>query len=272
MDTSPTTTVTLPPTTTTSTTTVAQTPAPIGSVARLPDETTLQDGTWAAIVFHQPLDCVSDDADLAAAEPVDCDEAVLFEGEGQEEVVGAEVPVWLLRWPVLAYALGNGMTTLADIRGLPTLIEGTAAYAETAEAISLSGSIPDVGPYRLEVDAGVTRFEVPFEAGSEVSLSELTGAWDMDGHVLRVDEGGSYELFATSDGDAEEETGVFGFIALQDGLLIFATSANPGPCAGETGVYFAHMVGPGLRIGAVDEPCEFRSEAFGSKWSLSSDE
>jgi hypothetical protein len=85
-----------------------------------------------------------------------------------------------------------------------------------------------------------------------------------------VDEGGSYELFETPDGDEEETTGVFGFVALQDGLLVFVTSAEPGPCSGDTGVYFAERIGAGLRVAAVDEPCGFRAEAIGGDWSLSS--
>jgi hypothetical protein len=265
------TTTTATTTTTTTTTTMPPTPAEVGSVALLPDEAALQDGTWAAIVFRQAVECIPADADLVVGEPVACGTPVLFEDETSGALVGTEVPVWLLRWPVVSYAVGNGLTALDQIRKLPTLIETTTeTYIEEDGGISLSGSLPDLGSYEVEMADGETRFDIPFEPGHEVALSELTGAWESGGHLLRVDEGGSYELFETPEGGGEEETGVFGFIALQDGLLVFVTSAEPGPCSGETGVYFAERIGRGLRLGAVDEPCEFRSEAFGSRWSLSS--
>ena len=63
---------------------------------------------------------------------------------------------------------------------------------------------------------------------------------------------------------------MFGYFALQDGLLVVVTSAEPGPCSGDTGVYLAEKTGPGLHLAAVDEPCGFRAEAFDGVWSLSS--
>jgi len=258
-------------TTFSTTTTTTPTPAEVDAVALFPDETTLQDGTWAAIVFRQALECMTDETDLLAGEPVACDPPVLFEGEGPGTLIGTEVPVWLIRWPVISYAESNGLTALGQIRELPTLIETTAeTYIEDDGAISLSGPLPDVGAYAIETAGGETRFAVPFEAGPEVPLAELTGAWETGGHLIRVDEGGSYELFETPDGGGEEATGVFGFVALQDGLLVFVTSAEPGPCSGDTGVYFAEEIGAGLRVAAVDEPCGFRARAFGGDWSLSS--
>ncbi len=265
----PTTTTTTVATTTT-TTAPEPVPAEVTSLALLPDETILQDGTWAAIVFRQSVDCIPEETDLVAGDPVECETSILFEGETPGVLVGDEVPVWLLRWPVVSYALNNGLTTLGEIRRLPTLFETTAAsYTEEDGAISLTGSIPDMSPYRVDAAEGANEFDVPFEAGDEPALSELTGAWDTGGHRVRVDEGGSYEVFEVAADGGEEETGLVGFIALQDGLLIFPSAAGP-PCSGETGVYFGYMIGTLLRIGPVDEPCGFRSEAFGSKWSLSS--
>jgi hypothetical protein len=253
------------------TTTTTPTPAEVDTVAMFPDEATLQDGTWAAIVFRQAIECIPEETDLVAGEPVACETPVLFEGQSPGALIGTEVPVWLIRWPVISYAESNGMTALGQIRQLPTRIETTAeTYLEDDGAISLSGSTPDMGTYEIETSDGETRFAVPFEAGPEVPLAELIGAWETGGHLLRVEEGGSYELFETLDGGGEEATGVFGFVALQDGLLVFVTSAEPGPCSGDTGVYLAERIGAGLRVAAVDEPCEFRAGAFGGDWSLSS--
>ena len=253
------------------TTTTTPTAAEVDAVALFPDDVTLQDGTWAAIVFRQALECIPEETDLSAGEPVPCATPVLFEGESPGALIGTEVPVWLIRWPVISYAESNGMTALGQIRELPTLIETSAeTYIEEDGAISMSGSIYDMGAYGIEAADGETGFAVPFEAGPEVPLAELIGTWETGGHLLRVDEGGSYELFETPDGGGEEATGVFGFVALQDGLLVFVTSAEPGPCSGDTGVYFAEEIGAGLRVAPVDEPCGFRAEAFGGKWSLSS--
>ena len=95
-----------------------------------------------------------------------------------------------------------------------------------------------------------------------VALSDLTGTWESESYALRFDEGGSYELLELDADGAATETGVFGFVALQEGQLIFATSANPNPCPGETGVYVGELRGDALQLSVVDEPCAFRAEAF----------
>lgn len=256
-------------TSTTTTTTIPATPAEIEEVALLPDEGSLHDGVWAAILFRQPLGCLPDDIDLVTAEPVECETPVLFEGETPDELIGEDVPVWLIRWPVMSYALGNGITTLDETRGLPTVIETVSEdYHETETEIRVTGTISGMGGYEIEVVGKEPRLQTPFSVGEEISLSGLTGDWETGRHLLRVEEGGSYELFEVIDAESVEETGVFGFIALQDGLLIFTTSANPGPCPGETGVYYGEWVGTGIRSKAVDEPCQLRSEALEGRWSL----
>jgi hypothetical protein len=102
-----------------------------------------------------------------------------------------------------------------------------------------------------------------------VSLSDLPGGWQSEGHVIRFDEGGSYELFELASDGTETATGVLGFVALQDGQLIFATSANPNPCPGETGVYIGELSGETLELSVVDEPCAFREGAFASPFQRS---
>ncbi len=95
-----------------------------------------------------------------------------------------------------------------------------------------------------------------------IALSDLTGRWESGSNALQFDEGGSYELLDLDADGAATETGVIGFVALQEGQLIFATSANPNPCPGETGVYVGEIHGDVLQLSVVDEPCAFREEAF----------
>ena len=103
-----------------------------------------------------------------------------------------------------------------------------------------------------------------------VALSDLVGRWESEANSLVFDEGGSYELFEIDADGTETPTGVIGFVALQDGQLIFATSANPNPCPGETGVYEGELVGEELHLSVVDEPCDFRDEAFAFPFTRSS--
>jgi hypothetical protein len=100
-----------------------------------------------------------------------------------------------------------------------------------------------------------------------VALSDLVGRWASEANSLVFDEGGSYELFELDAGGTESPTGVIGFVALQAGQLIFATSANPNPCPGETGVYDGELVGEILHLSVVEDPCAFREEAFASPFS-----
>lgn len=277
--TSTTTSTTIAPTTTSTaavTTTTSTVPeleaAPVDVVARLPNQEALQDGIWAVVMFQQAVDCIPPDADLATASPADCDTPVIFAGGESGELVGEGVPVWLVRSPVLAYAMANGSVTVERLRSLPTLLETTSAtYTESADGrLEVTGLLPDGGEYLIEV-AEATTIDLPRETtGEMVALPDLTGMWESENHALRIDQGGSYELFELEDDGSTSATDLVGFVAMQDGLLIFPSAAGP-PCAGETGVYFGEMVEEVLRLAAVDEPCQFRSTAFGTEWSLSSE-
>jgi len=269
---------TMPPATPTtsvvSTTTQPQRePVEVDMIARLPDETSLQDDSWAAIVFRQDVDCVAEDADLAIAPPADCETPVLFVGDESDEVVGEKVPVWLVRRPVLAYALVNGPATIEALRRLPTLVETTSeTYVESGDgSLEIEGRLPGGGSYLIEVSE-ITSFDLPAEMGGEpVALSDLTGNWESEGGALRIDDGGGYELTETGPDGTPTEPGVFGFVAVQDGLLVFPAAADPGPCSGETGVFFGELGEETLHLLAVDDPCTFRAETLEAAWSLSSD-
>lgn len=101
-----------------------------------------------------------------------------------------------------------------------------------------------------------------------VVLSDLTGRWESEENAIQFDEGGSYELFELDPDDTNTATGVIGFVALQEGQLIFATSANPNPCPGETGVYLGELREETLHLSVVDEPCVFREEAFALPFTM----
>ena len=103
--------------------------------------------------------------------------------------------------------------------------------------------------------------------GRPVALSDLVGRWESEANSIVFDEGGSYELFELDAGGSETPTGVIGFVALQGGHLIFATSANPNPCPGETGVYDGELVGEILTLSVIEEPCAFREGAFAAPFS-----
>ena len=257
---------------TTTTTVPVSEPAPIDAVAWLPDEATLQDGVWAVVVFRQSLECVPPTADLATETPADCDQPVIFTVDGSDELIGEEVPVWLVRWPVLAYAMANGPVTRESLGSLPSLLETTSdSYSEGADGtLVVTGRLPDGDEYLIEVGEATTIDVPPEMTGEPVALSDLTGNWESDTHVLQVEDGGTYELFELGPDGSKSSTGLFGFIALQDGLLIFPAGASPGPCSGETGVYFGEVRDADLYLAAVDEPCALRQEAFEAPWSLPS--
>jgi hypothetical protein len=224
-------------------------------------------------VFRQDLDCVALDADLAIAPPVDCETPVLFIGDEPDEVVGEKVPVWLVRWPVLAYALANGPATIEALRRLPTLVETTSeTYLESQDgSLEIEGRLPGGGRYLVEVSE-ITRFDLPAEMGGEpLALSDLTGSWESDNGALRIDDGGGYELTGIGPDGTPNEPGVFGFVAVQDGLLVFPAAADPGLCSGETGVFFGELGEETLDLFVVDDPCTFRAETLEAAWSLSSD-
>jgi hypothetical protein len=247
-------------------------PAQVDALAWLPNEAILQDGVWAVVVFYQSLECIPASADLATETPEDCDQPVIFTVDGSDELIGENVPVWLMRWPVLAYAMADGPLTRESLSSLPGLLETTSdSYREGGDGtLEVTGRLPDGGEYVVEVGEATTIDLPPDSTGEPVALSELTGTWESETHVLQVDDGGSYELLKLSPDGSTSGTDLFGFIAVQDELLIFPAGASPGPCSGETGVYFGEVREGELYLAAVDEPCPLRREAFEAAWSLPS--
>ena len=106
---------------------------------------------WAVIPFYRPTSCVPADFNLITL--VDYPRALActphttegFEiwADGtvpllwQLHGLGA-VPVWFVRWPELQGALVDGVLTTGELKGLPSLLRGTAtSYKQTARNESL---------------------------------------------------------------------------------------------------------------------------------------
>ncbi|MET0696488.1 MAG: hypothetical protein ABWZ58_03585 [Acidimicrobiia bacterium] len=150
-------------------------------------------------------------------------------------------------WPWLAFA---------------ALVVVSCGEAPAGETTTSSSAVITV----TTVDTTVPSTTAP-PAEQPVALSDLVGRWENEANSIVFDEGGSYELFELDADATETPTDVVGFVALQDGRLIFATSANPNPCSGETGVYDGELVGEVLHLSIVEDPCAFREEAFAVPFS-----
>jgi hypothetical protein len=149
-----------------------------------------------------------------------------------------------------------------QLLAVAALIAASCGETPAGETTTTSSAVTTV----TTVDTTIHSTTAP-PTGRPVALSDLVGRWESAANSVVFDEGGSYELFELDAGGTESPTGVIGFVALQDGQLIFATSANPNPCPGETGVYDGELVGEILHLSVVEDPCAFREEAFASSFS-----
>lgn len=150
-------------------------------------------------------------------------------------------------WPLLAVA---------------ALIAASCGETPAGETTTSSSAVTTA----TTVDTTIPSTTAP-PAEQPVALSDLVGRWESEANSIVFDEGGSYELFELDADATESPTGVIGFVALQDGQLIFATSANSNPCPGETGVYDGALVGEILHLSVVEDPCAFREEALAVPFS-----
>jgi len=149
-------------------------------------------------------------------------------------------------------------------RAWPLLVVGTLILASCGETPAAETTTSSSSPTTVVATSSTTTVPTP---GRPVALSDLVGRWKSESNAMTFDEGGSYELFEIDGDGAETPTGVIGFVALQGGQLVFATSANPNPCPGQTGIYDGELVGEILHLSLVEDPCGFREEAFASPFS-----
>jgi hypothetical protein len=149
-------------------------------------------------------------------------------------------------------------------RAWPLLVVGALILASCGETPAAETTTSSSSPTTVVATSSTTTVPTP---GRPVALSDLVGRWESESNAMTFDEGGSYELFEIDGDGAETPTGVIGFVALQGGQLVFATSANPNPCPGQTGIYDGELVGEILHLSLVEDPCGFREEAFASPFS-----
>ena len=134
---------------------VVNTSAELPFYARIGLGETYQDGTWAAIAFYRPPECVRTDFNLLdffdipgafacnSTEPYVVGFAVLkngvpiqsrlqlnpnLQGLPQDD----QMPIWFVLWAELEPAIADGNLTIGDLEALPSLLIGTATtYTET---------------------------------------------------------------------------------------------------------------------------------------------
>ena len=140
---------------------------------------------WAAIVFYRDPSCIPADFNLLnffdrPPRPFRCPLTVEgFEiwrtGPGQDPAPmhtrlreAGLVPVWFVSWPVLQAAAADGVLTIGELAGLPTLITGYAdQFSETLHPLqgarnghlqlNASGTLSDGRSFRLQVTAVFNR-------------------------------------------------------------------------------------------------------------------
>ncbi|HEU4916127.1 MAG TPA: hypothetical protein VFV13_06135 [Acidimicrobiia bacterium] len=90
-------------------------------------------------------------------------------------------------------------------------------------------------------------------------LSDLTGNWENERAVLRVNDAGDYVVLGP-DADPDQPLTV-GFVARDEVNVIFV-SGVAGECPGQTGVYGAVVDDDTLTLTLVDDPCAARAAWF----------
>lgn len=153
---------------------------------------------------------------------------------------------------------------LRPLRAWPLLVMGAFILVSCGETPAAETNTSSSTPTSVVSTSSTTTVPPP---RPPVTLSDLVGRWESESNAMTFDEGGSYELFEREGDGTETPTGVIGFVALQGGQLVFATSANPNPCPGQTGIYDGELVGETLQLSLVEDPCGFRELAFASPFS-----
>jgi hypothetical protein len=96
-------------------------------------------------------------------------------------------------------------------------------------------------------------------------LSDLTGNWENERAVLRVNDTGDYVVLGP-DADPDQPLTV-GFVARDEVNVIFV-SGVAGECPGQTGVYGAVVDEPTLTLTLIEDPCTARAGWFELPFTL----
>ena len=98
-----------------------------------------------------------------------------------------------------------------------------------------------------------------------LDLTDLSGSWENESVLLRVNDAGDYVVLAAGEAEADQVlTG--GFVARDEARFIFVTGVG-GECPGQSGVYEAAIEGEVLTLTVVDDPCDVRAAWFASPFS-----
>jgi hypothetical protein len=96
-------------------------------------------------------------------------------------------------------------------------------------------------------------------------LSDLTGNWENELAVLRVNDAGDYVVLGP-DADPDQPL-TNGFVARDEVNVIFVSGVS-GECPGQTGVYGAVVDDTTLTLTLVDDPCTARAGWFELPFTL----
>ena len=162
--------------------------------------------------------------------------------------------------------LGTGLNDLGSILALP----GVWAGAEPSQIVStLVDTLLEILHLSVVEDPCAFReeaFALPFSpdsptttTGPDAVISDLSGSWENERSVLRVNDAGDYVVLGPDADPDRPLTG--GFVAREEGNFIFV-SGVAGECPGQTGVYSAEFEDDLLTLTVVDDPCAARVAWF----------
>jgi hypothetical protein len=140
----------------------------------------------------------------------------------------------------------------------------------TAVLISACGG-PAADPTTPSTDPGTSSTSTTTTAPASTStppipvLSDLTGNWENERAVLRVNDAGDYVVLGP-DADPDQPL-TLGFVARDEVNVIFVSGVN-GECPGQTGVYGAVVDEDTLTLTLVDDPCTARASWFELPFTL----
>ena len=188
--------------------------------------------------------------------------AMTFDEGGSYELFeldesGTEVPTDVIGFVALE---GDQLVFVTNANPNPcagqTGVYGGELVGETLE-LSL---VEDPCAFREDAFASAfSRVSAPTTSGPEPVISDLSGSWENERSVLRVNDAGDFVVLGPDADPDRPLTG--GFVAREEGNFIFV-SGVAGECPGQTGVYGAVVEEDTLKLTVVDDPCTSRVAWF----------
>ena len=172
---------------------------------------------------------------------------------------------------------GDGTETPTDVIGFVALQGGQLVFASRANPNPCTGQsgvyegelvgetlqlslVEDPCAFREEAFASpFSRVATPTTTLPDPVISDLSGSWENERSVLRVNDAGDFVVLGPDADPDRPLTG--GFVAREEGDFIFV-SGVAGECPGQTGVYGATIEDGALTLTVVDDPCTSRVAWF----------